>query len=77
VPFHPAFVTIVKISCTFLAIQLSMLPVVMVSGTAPRHNTKLQLCHCEERFDFAQDKLRDAAIYPIEPALAQGTKLRA
>ena len=33
--------------------------------------TKLQSCHCEEPFDFAQDKLRDVAIYPIEPALAR------
>ena len=40
-------------------------------------NTKLQSCHCEEPFDFAQGKLRDVAIYPIEPALARDTKLRA
>ena len=33
--------------------------------------TRLQSCHCEESFDYAQDKLRDVAIYPIEPALAR------
>ena len=34
-------------------------------------DTKLQSCHCEEPFDFAQDKLRDVAIYRMEPALAR------
>ena len=29
---------------------------------------ELQSCHCEEPFDFAQDKLRDVAIYPTEIA---------
>ena len=33
------------------------------------NHTKLRSCHCEER--------SDVAIYPIEPALARGTKLRA
>jgi len=33
-----------------------------------RRYTKLHLCHCEKPFGFAQDKLRDAAMYPMEPA---------
>ena len=43
----------------------------LVGLTAQMLNTKLHSCHCEEPFDFAQDKLRDVAIYPIEPALAR------
>jgi hypothetical protein len=54
---------------------MSHAAVPLKAGQDIHSNNKLQSCHCEEPFDWAQDKLHDVAIYDIEPALVRDTNL--